>query len=426
MASRRSLRRLILYWLGIYGVLLTAAIGLSGYLFNEYAEQLVWESLLRMELTHHLERRAADPDYQWRDTGNLRLHWPGKTKPLHPALAALPAGVHDDVPMDGREYAVLVEDRAGERFVLALDITELEQQEMVMSLVILAFVLALALLLGALVVWGVGRLLRPLFDMAGEIGRLKPDRAGQRIAVSDRGGSELVVIAEALNGYLERNEQFVERERVFIDSASHELRTPIAVIAGATELALGQPDLPAVARIQIARAYRTARDVEQLVSLLLVLARDPARLARTSDQVALDELLPEIVDDHRHLTRGKQLELVIQALPPCRITAPVSIVQAAVGNLLRNAIENSDQGQIHIRLLADATVVIEDPGHGMTPEEISRIYTQIARGGTRGGGGIGLDLLARLCEHLGWRLDIRSTPGKGTVSTLRLSESRAA
>ena len=55
----------------------------------------------------------------------------------------------------------------------------------------------------------------------------------------------------------------------------------------------------------------------------------------------------------------------------------------------------------------------------MTPEEISAIYAKVARGGGRDGGGIGLDLISRLCEHLGWTLDIASDQGHGTTTTLR-------
>ena len=94
------------------------------------------------------------------------------------------------------------------------------------------------------------------------------------------------------------------------------------------------------------------------------------------------------------------------------------IVQAAIGNLLRNAIENSDRGRIVVRLEAPATVVIEDPGHGMSPEEISAIYARMARGGGNGNDGIGLDLIARLCEHLGWALAFVSQPERGTTTTL--------
>jgi signal transduction histidine kinase len=192
------------------------------------------------------------------------------------------------------------------------------------------------------------------------------------------------------------------------------------VIVGATELGLERAAEPDVVRNQLARIQRTARDVEQLISLLLVLAKDPARLAGASERIALEQLLPEIVEDHRHLTRDKDLVLVLAPLPPCEIVAPLPIVQAAIGNLLRNAIEHSDRGEVSIALRSDATVVIQDPGHGMTPEEISTIYARIARGSGREGGGIGLDLIARLCEHLGWTLDIASAAQRGTTTTLQL------
>ena len=90
---------------------------------------------------------------------------------------------------------------------------------------------------------------------------------------------------------------------------------------------------------------------------MLTLAKDPARLSRSSDVVMLHELLPDIIDDHRHLLAGKDLQVIVDDLQPCSVSAPLHIVQAAIGNLLRNAIENSDRGQIHVRLDADATRV---------------------------------------------------------------------
>lgn len=422
---RRSLRARLTYWLCGYAVLLTAAIALQGFLVNEFAEDLVWESLLKRALEHHLQRKAEDPGYQWFDTESLQLYSvPGRSPP--PAVAALDDGVHDSFWLDGRETVVLVQHVQGEYYAMVLDITELEAQETKLILFVLGLALALVTVMGLLIAWGLRRSLQPLSSLADDITSLAPDRAGQRIAVGGKASSELHVIANALNDYLRRQEDFVERERVFNSTASHELRTPIAVIAGASELALEQPGLSLAARHQIQRIRRTARDVEQLIALLLTLARDPARLRHSDEVVPLHELLPEIIDDHRHLMEGKALSIVVDELATCSVSAPLHIVQAAIGNLLRNAIENSDRGVIHIRLQADATVVIEDPGHGMTPEEISRIYTQIARGGGREGGGIGLELLGRLCEHLGWTLSILSTPGSGTRSFLRLPDRRSA
>jgi signal transduction histidine kinase len=421
MSRRRSLRYRIIAWLGVFAVLMSAAISLHGYLINERAERLVWDGLLRTHLDHHLERAAQDPGYRWRDTDSLRLYASTDGRPLPGALAGLAEGVHDELAMGDRQYVVYVADLEGVRYTLALDITEFESDETVLSLYVALFSLLLAVLVGALAAWGVARLLRPVSDLAADIERLDPNRPGQRVSVRPGGGTELQVIAGAVNHYLARHEQFVERERQFINTASHELRTPIAVIAGATELALAQADLPAATRNQIDRAHRTARDVEQLISLLLVLAKEPARLAKANDRVALDRVIPDIIEDHRYLSGGKDLAVTASPLPSCEIVAPLAIVQAAIGNLLRNAIENSDRGEIRVTLSEDATVTIEDPGHGMTPEEISRIYARVARGGERGGSGIGLELMSRLCEHLGWRLTLRSTPGQGTVSRLEFA-----
>ncbi len=421
MISRRSLRSHILMWLGGYALLLTVAVMLHGFLVNEIAERLVWDSLLKTELEHHLQRNADDPRYRWSDTDDLQLYTSTDARPLPREVVGLPEGIHDELVMGDREVLVLVRTVEGVKYTLVLDITELESQEDTLTLIVFGLAVTLVLLMGLSVAWGLRRSLRPLTQLAADIGALSPDRMGQRIAVSEKATTELVVIASALNDYLRRHESFIERERVFIDTTSHELRTPIAIIAGASELALDQADLPGPARQQVQRIHRTARDVERMIALLLTLAKDPARLSRNNDVVLLHELLPDIIEDHQHLMQGKDLTIVIDALAPCSVAAPLHIVQAAIGNLLRNAIENSDRGEIHVRLDADATVTLEDPGHGMTPEDISRIYAQMARGGSREGGGIGLDLLARLCEHLGWTLSIQSAPGRGTISRLRLS-----
>jgi signal transduction histidine kinase len=418
MEKRRSLHAKIRRLLGGYAVLLAAIIILV--FADDFLEDWVWKSLLQQEIVHYVQQKAADPGHEWRDTGAIQLYRvPGRQPP--PGLSMLPQGVHDDFWFGGRENVVLVQRVQGVDYFVVRDITGIETIEDALLLGSLGLAFIALVVIGVMVARGVRTALRPLSDLANDIGALSPDHAGQRVVVANGASSELHVITNALNDYLRRQDDFVERERTFIDTASHELRTPIAIMAGASELALEQPGLPAPARQQVQRIHRTARDVERLIALLLTLAKDPARLSRSNEVVMLHELLPDIIDDHRHLLAGKDLSIVVDELLPCTVSAPLHIVQAAIGNLLRNAIENSDRGEIHIRLDADATVTLQDPGHGMTPEDISRIYAQLARGGSREGGGIGLDLLARLCEHLGWTLSIQSAPGRGTISRLRLS-----
>lgn len=423
---RTGLRLRITLLVVVYMLLLSLAVVYHGNVVNERAEKLVWQSLLQSELDHYLRRRAEDPDYRWRDTEDVALY--GESDGARPpgVLARLEPGIHDDIRIKGGgQRVVLVKDVAGRRMVLTLDITEFEAREQHLTTLMVGSALGGLALSGLLIAWGLRRMVKPLADLADDIAALQPDQGGQRVAVGRKASSELVVISDAVNDYLARNERFVERERAFIDSTSHELRTPVAVIAGASELALEQPDTPAAVRNQLSRILRTARGVEQLVSLLLVLARDPERLANISDRFRLDQLLPDIVDDHRHLCADKDLDLHVATLPACELVAPLAIVQVAIGNLLRNAIENSDRGRISIALQPDGVVAIEDPGHGMSPEEISTVYARMARGGGREGNGIGLDLIARLCEHFGWTLRIEPREPRGTRVTLDLGPALA-
>ena len=419
LRQRPSLRRRLLAWLFGYIAVLSLILIVSGAVLYEQAERTAWHSLLNAEMDRHLQREAEDPGYRWRDGHDLRLfRWDGA--PLPPDdVAPMGPGLHDDVWVEGKLSVVLVRDSPEGRLALALDITQFETVEINVGVRALLLLLLAVLALGALLAVAIGRSVRPLATLADAIARLRPERGRQRIETGPQDSRELQVIADAFNDYLQRNERFVERERAFIDTASHELRTPIAAISGAAQLAAQQQDLNPAAREQVQRVRHGAQQVEQLIALLLVLAKDPKRLAAAADRIDLHELVPEIVDDHRYLCREKQLEVQVDQLAHSEIVAPMAVVRAAIGNLLRNAIEHSDSGTVHVRLDADAGVTIADPGHGMDPEEVARIYARLAHGESRDGGGIGLDLIARLCEHLGWRLDIHANPDGGTVATLR-------
>jgi signal transduction histidine kinase len=412
----------IALWVVAYMVVLSVAVIALGNSINEHAERMVWKSMLHSEMDHFDRRRADDPGYRWRDIEGASLFGAGSGRPVPPELGRYKPGLHDDVRFEGRDHVLLVRMVDGQRQALMMDIGEFERNEFRLSATMLAAVPLVLAALGAGMGWVLRRLVRPLADMAGDIGRLRPDRIGQRIEPDPDASSEMVVIANALNDYLARNERFVERERKFIATSSHELRTPVAVISGAAEIALDGESVPAATRHQLERIQRTARGVEQLIALLLVLARDPARLSAISGTFRLDAMLPDLVDDHRHLCVGKELELVVAPLPPCTLHAPETIVRAAIGNLLRNAIENSDRGRIVLALDDGGVVSIEDPGHGMSPEEIGALYARMARDGdaaaAHDGGGIGFELISRLCEHLGWGLRIEPLAPRGTRASL--------
>ncbi len=417
------LHRRLIWWLLGYLALISLAVFSVGNYVHEHAEHAAWRALLNTELDSIVKHIEQDASYRWQDTDTLRLfvfnegQVPASVLGLHP-------GLHDGTVIDSRSAAVMVRDTPTMgRVALALDISDFHELEDFATRWVMLAGVVMIIVTVLMASFGVSRLVSPLRSLARNIHELRPGVPGQQVEVDPRGSSELYVIAAALNDYLQRNDQFVERERVFISTSSHELRTPIAVITGAAELALEQPDVPDRARQQMQRVLRSAQGVEQLIQLLLVLAREPSRLAALNERIALDDLLPEIIEDHRYLMHGKDLQMALATLPRVDIIAPLGVVQAAIGNLLRNAIENSGRGEIRFALSDRGVVTLEDPGLGMRPEEIAAVYARLARGDRNEQSGIGLELIARLCEHLGWGLKIEPCTPRGTRVLLDLGSS---
>jgi len=400
-----------------YIVLATVVVVVHGYVVNERAERLVWESLLRTELTHFVARRANDADVRWSDTDTLRLYGPLNDRAVPTEFVDLAPGVHDEVVTPAGEYVVFVTDTPEGRSVITLEISGLERGELHLTMTLAASTAAVVVLLALIAHIGAGWLVRPLSSIATAVSSFAPDRKGQRLPTHASAPEEAQVITEAFNQYLERLDRFLERERTFVNMASHELRTPIAVIVSSIEVELDRRG--ANAEPYLKQVLQTARDMERLVSMLVVLAKDPARLPTVGETVELADLIPSIVADHDFLAKHKELSFEVEIDHACKISAPPQVARAAIGNLLRNAIENSDRGVIRITASRDSTVVIADPGHGMSEEEMSAVYTRLARSGEAGSAtGIGLELISRLCEHLGWRLGFSSERSKGTIATL--------
>ncbi|MCP5338925.1 MAG: HAMP domain-containing histidine kinase [Sinobacteraceae bacterium] len=418
MRNRPRLRKLIVISLVCYTLALSLAVSLHGHVVNEYVERLIWESMLQSEMTYIKRRVAQDPDYDW--SGFDVFHWYDERRsPSIPAeFQALPEGVHDEIKVNGKQFAVLVEHGPEARQILALDITDIENRELAVAAAIAASFVLVIVVLTLLSFYSVDRLLRPLTQMADDISNLRPDGTGRKIAIGDKDPHEIHTIAAAINGFTDQIREHIERERRFINMASHELRTPIAVMSGVTEVVLDHPETTPAIRQHLLRSKHITDQMEDLVAVLLALARAPETLAGNSENLDIQAEVPTIVADHDHLCRGKNLSIAVELASPVLVIAPRHILRVAIGNLLRNAIENCDRGVIRIYSDRPGTITIDDPGQGMTPVEMSGIYTRMAKSGQGTSGGIGIDLIMRICAHFGWKLDFESVVGRGTKAIL--------
>ncbi|MBB5209254.1 sensor histidine kinase [Chiayiivirga flava] len=423
---RSTLRSRIAASLFVYSLVLAAAVLSLGYLVNEDVEAVIWAAVLEPAMERHLaaEGRLETPRVSGRiGTFSVRTAAPWPTD-VPGDLRTLEPGFHDEIRMAGREAAVLVRDGAGWRDFVVVDITDLESAERSFAALLLGGALVAALLLVWTVHWLAGRLVRPVSQLARAVDALDPGAGMLRLPLPSAPADEVAVIGGAINRLLDRINGFVNRERRFIGTVSHELRTPIAVIAGAADVAASQADLPPAAMKPLQRIRRATRDIDHLITTLLLLAKSPERLLESATTFRLDELVRDVVSDHAHLTRSRSLELAVDALPPTWVHTAERIAQIAISNLVRNAIEHSDLGTVRVGLSEAGVVSIQDPGHGMAADDVSRLFTALARRGDDvTAHGIGLELIARICEHLGWTLDLQAQDA-GTRAVLDLGDSR--
>ncbi|QHS10675.1 HAMP domain-containing sensor histidine kinase [Sinimarinibacterium sp. NLF-5-8] len=424
LRPRWSLQRRMVVGLLGYLVLLSAGVLFNDLIINQRAQALMWDAMLNTQLDYFLRERARDPERELPDGPDLRIRVMDAQQFARSPFAHLSAGVHDAITVGERQKAVLIRDDGTLRYILTLNITDLDAREtQLRNLTLLSAAMAV-ILLALLAAWGTHRLLRPFQQLAAQIRVLTPGRPCQRLRLSADASAELDVITRAMNQFITLQGDFVERERAFINTSSHELRTPLTLIDSSTRLALQDHTLTPALRARLLHIQDTVARANQLTDLLLVLAKDPQRLVENNTLLALPELVAEIVQDHRALADAKNLELHLSADADAAnawIVAPEQMVRVALGNLIRNAIENSFRGTLQVRIEGGARVSVTDPGRGMPVEELARLYQQLARRSSHDGGGIGLPLIARLCTHCGWDLTLTPQPEGGTHAVLQFA-----
>jgi signal transduction histidine kinase len=302
----------------------------------------------------------------------------------------------------------------GEHYAAVDMVSDFERIEEQVTLGLALCIAASALLAALLARFTAGRVIAPVTALAEAVrqGSLQAD--ARLLARND----EIGLLARAFAERAQALQQALQREQLFTGDVSHELRTPLTVILGAAEVLDAQLDGQAAARAAIERIQRTARNTGQRVAALLLLARAPERLS--APQLALLPLIEREIERCRPLLADKPVQLVLQASAPVHVFAHVELAEMAIGNLLRNACQYTQAGRITLSLQADE-LRIEDSGPGLPATVRDHLFERHPRGdadgaatGEGGGAGLGLSLVKRIVEHLGWRIRFEQPDSGGS------------
>lgn len=232
-----------------------------------------------------------------------------------------------------------------------------------------------------------------------------------------------------------------EREQAeFISTASHEMRTPVAIIEGYLSLALN-PTMSTIdkrARGYITKAHDSANHLGQLLQDLLDITRiDDGRMKSDPRPTDINMILQDIWNGLQVSAKEKGLEFHLNTVPEKEglTLSPIYFANVDPGhlrevlsNLLENAIKYTNEGEVSVTLSGNndtITVAVADSGIGVPAEDVPHLFQKFYRvdnSGTReiGGTGLGLYLSRRLSEAMNGKLWVESEYHKGSTFYLRL------
>jgi signal transduction histidine kinase len=226
----------------------------------------------------------------------------------------------------------------------------------------------------------------------------------------------------------EHNLRLLDQQRRFLQDASHELRTPITVALGHTELierAATDPMIAGDARVAVDELQRLGRLASRLLLLASSDGEDPPRVAT----VAVGDLVLDALDRWGHTARRWSLEVTAEAT----VQGDRDSLVLALDALIENAVDHTEPGgRIDLAVRhegASAVVAVADSGSGIPAGELDRIFDRFSRthsSQTRedGGFGLGLSIVKAIAEAHHGSVRVQSTPGQGSVFELILPESR--
>jgi len=416
----------------VFGTLLSALFASSVFYMRQRVENQLIGDWLQSENDQYLEEvrkgaTEAAPISNMRGYVASRANW--DNSPRFDWLKDLDTGVHDVKDQDGVVRKVAINKADDYVSILMMDMTQQAEEEQIFLILLVGSVVVFSALSFALGFWSSRRVMAPVSALAQRIGQLSQEKRVEELA-QYFADDEVGQVAGALDDYAHRLTALVERDKEFNADVSHELRTPLAVIRGATELLLTQPDLDERIRKRLVRIERACQQSIELTQALLHLARDQKADAETGEVHSMEDIVDQVVEFQRPQLGNKPVDVDVQIKEPLKVRAPLAVLTVAVGNLVGNAFKYTNEGEVKI-ILDRKRLVVEDTGPGVGEEELPQIFSRHYRGKaaeSSKGSGLGLAIVKRLCDLYGWQVTASSKDGQGLRAELLFSvaDSQAA
>jgi len=422
MTFRHSLRTRIIIAFCLFGAVLGIVYATAVYISLDLIDDHLIDSRLNEEVEHFIAHYQRYNDYPRPTSPYITAYVGTESMPLYvlDMIDGFAEGLHEAY-IDQEEYHIAIQRIQGQENLLyllyevsALEFTE--KRKLSIRLVLIAGVI-LIIALGLWIGWLTSRrVIAPVTHLSDLVNRSGPDNLPTDLSKTFF-DDEVGVLAKALEQAMNRVETYVEREHRFSRYASHELRTPVTILKGAVVLLKKKflcEDDPAYRPLK--RIDRAVTNMENIIETLLWLSRE--EMAVDQNQVfAVGSVVQETIEQNRYLIVNKPIDVEFVPENEPQLSIPPAILQIVLTNLIRNAIQHTAAGKIRVIVKADR-VIVSDTGAGMELEDLKLVTQSHGRRDPNKGFGLGLSIVQRLCDRLGWKLEIESKIGLGTTVKL--------
>lgn len=350
-----------------------------------------------------------------------------------PALSAVRAGDLQrkvDLPAGSMLIAALPYAVGDAAYVVEVGVSSARTDETVRQ-VLLMLVIGLPIAVTVAVTGGfvlVRRALRPVDNLSQKAAAITQHNLSERLPVV-RTGDELERLSLSLNVMISRLEDAINSSKQFVADASHELRTPLAVLRGEIENLAQDIELKPQTRETLGSALEEVDRLAEIVEGLLALSRlDTGEAHSQWVKFDLAELVTTTADQMSLLAEDKNITVACDSASRVMIEGDQARLKQVVVNLLDNAIKYTPNGgRIKLKIAqedGDAVLDIADDGIGIPSEALPHVFKRFfrvdgSRSRDQGGAGLGLSIVKSICDAHGARVEVRSTPGQGSLFRIR-------
>lgn len=247
--------------------------------------------------------------------------------------------------------------------------------------------------------------------------------------------SEVGVLARAIDEKNKNLEQYLKREQLFTGDVSHELRTPLTIILGASEVLASQLADNSYLSEFTTRISNTAKETSEIITALLLLSRNPEQL--DNPMTSINSIANDEVARLNYLIRYKSVTCTVVAEQDYTANVRPELLKMALGNLIKNAFQYTDDGDVKITI-ASNKITVSDTGLGIPEAMMPLLYERFERlerinadnhtdndiplpelpSDKVEGTGLGLSIVQRIMTHMGWQLTHEANESGGSTFSI--------